>query len=246
MGIRLSLRVLLIALAFLLPEAGWAGPPFLTDDPEPTDAGHWEIYAPQFEASGSGEDFAGNVGAEINYGAARDLQITVALPIAYSHDARGWKGGVGDLEVSAKYRVYHDEPAGLQIAVFPGLTLPTAKRGFGAGRVTALLPVWIQKDSGPWSAFGGGGYAINPGAGNRNYWTGGVALTRKLGERLLLGVEADRQSADEVGGSSETSLGLGGVVELGGPFRVLASAGPTFVHRGGDGFHAFAAIGIAW
>jgi hypothetical protein len=58
--------------------------------------------------------------------------------------------------------------------------------------VTALLPVWAQKDMGPWSLFGGG-YAINPGDGNRNYWTGGIALTRQASKQLLLGVEADRQ-----------------------------------------------------
>ena len=76
----------------------------------------------------------------------------------------------------------NDERAGLQVAVFPGITLPTASHGLGAGRVTALLPVWLQSDKGPWSFFGGGGYAINPGPGNRNYWTGGLAATRHFGE----------------------------------------------------------------
>jgi hypothetical protein len=39
-----------------------AGPPFLTDDPEPTETGHWEIYAPSLEASGKGRDYAGGAG----------------------------------------------------------------------------------------------------------------------------------------------------------------------------------------
>jgi hypothetical protein len=228
----------------LLPAAARAGPPFLTDDPEPTDTGHWEIYAPLFEGEGQGEDFEGALAAEINYGAAKDVQVTIGLPAAYAHDSKGWHWGAGDLEASVKYRFYHDEAAGLQIAAFPGVTLPTASNGLGAGRVTALLPVWAQKDIGPWSVFGGGGYAINPGAGNRDYWTGGVALTRQLGKRLLVGVEADRQGPDTIGGRASTSLGLGATYDLPGPLRLLASGGPTLEDGGTHGFHAFAAVGV--
>jgi hypothetical protein len=230
--------------AMFWPTAALAGPPFLTDDPEPTDTGHWEIYAPLFEAEGSGRDLEGALGAEINYGAAEGVQVTIGLPAAYSHDARGWHWGAGDLEASVKYRFYHNERAGLQIAVFPGVTLPTARRGFGAGHVTALLPIWAQKDFGPWSVFGGGGYAINPGPGNRNYATAGVALARRFGERLLLGIEADRQGPDVVGGRASTSLGAGVIYDLPGPFRLLASGGPTFEDGGGSGFHSFAALGV--
>jgi hypothetical protein len=232
------------AALLLFPSAAFAGPPFLTDDPEPTETGHWEIYAPLFEAEGRGEDFEGSLGAEINYGAAEDLQLTVGLPAAYGHGAGGWRWAAGDLEISAKYRFYHDEDAGLQIAIFPGVSLPTAGNGMGAGRVTALLPIWGQKDFGDWSLFGGGGYAINPGAGNRNYWTGGVALTRRFGERLLIGIEADRQGPDTVGGRASASIGVGAIYDLPGPLRLLASGGPRFDDGGGRGFHSFIALGI--
>jgi hypothetical protein len=228
----------------LLPVAASAGPPFLTDDPEPTDTGHWEIYGPLVEAEGSGEDFEGAFGAEINYGAAKDVQLTVGLPAAYTHDATGWHWGAGDLEASVKYRFYHDEAADVQVAFFPGITLPTASNGMGADHVTALLPIWAQRDFGEWSVFGGGGYAINPGAGNRDYWTGGVALARQFGERVRVGVEADRQGADVVGGRASTSIGLGAIYDFPGPLRLHASGGPTFEDGGGEGFHAFAALGL--
>jgi hypothetical protein len=228
----------------MLATAAHAGPPFLTDDPEPTETGHWEIYAPLFEAEGSGNDTQGSIGAEINYGPVKDVQLTVGLPLAYTHDASGWTSGAGDLAASVKYRFYHDEAAGVQIAAFPGITLPTASKGLGAGYVTALLPIWAQKDLGKWSVFGGGGYAINPGAGNRNYWTGGIALTRQFGEKLLVGLEADQQDADVVGGHAATSLGIGVIYDLPGPLRLLASGGPTFNDHGERTFHAFAALGI--
>lgn len=244
MTMRIALATFFLAMsAFAAP--AYAGPPFLTDDPEPTDTGHWEIYAPLLESEGQGNEFSGAVAAELNYGAAKDVQVTVEFPAAYAHDSSGWTWGAGDVGVSVKYRFFHDEQAGLSIAAFPGVTLPTASKGLGAGKVTALLPVWAQKDFGPWSAFGGGGYAINPGAGNRDYWTGGIALTRQLGDKVLLGFEADRQGADTIGGSGSTSLGAGMIVQLHKPFRLLFSGGPTFEDNGGKaGFHAFIALGL--
>ena len=125
------------------------------------------------------------------------------------------------------------------------MTLPTASNGMGNGKVTGFLPVWAQKDAGPWSVFGGGGYAINPGSGNRNFWTGGIAVSRQVGKKLLIGLEADRQGADTVGGNASTSLGMGVIWQLKAPFRLLASGGPTFEDGGGRaGFHMFAALGL--
>ena len=231
--------------AALPPGLARAGPPFLTDDPEPTERGHWEIYAPELEASGRGAAYDGSFGAEINYGGAPDLQLTLGLPAAFTHDQSGIHTGAGDLRFSAKYRFYHDEGAGVSVAVFPGVTLPTASHGLGARHVTALLPVWAQKDLGSWSVFGGGGYAINPGDANRDFWTGGLAVTHSFSERLLIGVEADRQGADTVEGRASTSLGMGAILQLKAPFRILASGGPTFVDgEGPPGFHAFVALGL--
>lgn len=243
---RFAKRGLLYALvAALAPVSAWAGPPFLTDDPEPTETGHWEIYGPLVEAEGRGENFEGSAGAELNYGAAPDLHITLGLPVAFAHDKAGWRHGAGDVAISAKYRFFHDDEAGFSVAAFPGVTLPTASNGMGNGKVTALLPVWAQKDIGSWSIFGGGGYAINPGLGNRDYWEGGAAITRQLDERLVIGVEADLQGADTVGGQAVTNLGLGVIYRLRGPWRLLASGGPSLGgDRGKAGFHTFLALGL--
>ena len=135
--------------------------------------------------------------------------------------------------------------AGVQLAVFPAVTLPTATAGLGAGRVTAYLPVWGQKDFAGWSLLGGGGYAINPGAGQRDYWNGGMALSHQLGSSGSVGIEAFREGPAAIGDRATTSLGLGFIRKLGGRFRLLGSAGPSFV----DGsktvqFHAYAALGL--
>jgi len=240
--IRELIAALLGAGALVSPAV--AGPPFLTDDPEPTELRHWEIYAPLLEIEGRGSDYDGSLGAEFNYGAAADLQITVGVPLAYAHDRGGLRSGLGDLAVSAKYRFYHDEAAGIQIAFFPGISIPTATHGLGSNHVTALLPIWGQKDFDHWSMFGGGGYAINPGAGNRNYWTGGIALTREVTDTLLIGIEGDRQGPDTVDGRASTSLGVGAILQLPKPFRLLASGGPTFSAVGSASFHGFFALGL--
>ena len=221
-----------------------AGPPFLTDDPVPTDTGHWEIYGPKIDGAGRGAEFDGSAGIEVNYGPAPGVQLTAGIPIALSRDATGWRSGLGDLELSAKYRFYHNDK-GFSAAVFPGITLPTARRGLGNKKVTALLPLWVQQDVGDWSVFGGGGYAINPGPGNRNFATGGVAVTRQITKRFLLGVEATRDGPDSVGGRAKTSLGMGAIWNLKAPFRLLASGGPTFEDGGGRaGYHMYAALGL--
>ncbi len=235
-----------IALSvFFTPTLAWAGPPFMTDDPEPTEAGHWEVYGPLIELEGKGKDYEGAVAAELNFGAAPNVQLTLEVPLSYSHDASGMKWGGGDVAISAKYRFFHNEDAGLSVAAFPGLTLPTASNGMGARKVTVLLPVWVQKDLGSWSIFGGGGYAISSGVRKNNYWTGGVAVSHQVTRTLLLGIEANRQGAATIGGTGSTSFGVGTIYQLKAPFRLLASGGPTFEDGGGAaGFHVFLALGM--
>jgi hypothetical protein len=228
--------------------AAAAGPPYVTDDPEPTDLGHWEIYA--FAGGTSVEHgYEGGVGVDLNYGLVKDVQITATLPLEVAHSGGaagpGTRAAAGDVEIGVKYRFLHG--AGLDVAAFPRVILPTAGKGFGSGRVALLLPVWAQRDFGPWSLFGGGGYTINPGAGNRDFWQSGAALTRTVSPRLSLGGEATWQEADAIGGHSETSVGLGGIVKLGGPFSLLVSGGPVWQHHVRQTqYRAYAALGLAF
>lgn len=236
-------RVVLAVAMF--PAVTLAGPPFLTDDPEPTETGHWEIYLPQLEWHGRGQDLEGSLGTELNYGAADNLQVTLGLPVAFSHDATGWRTGADDIKFSVKFRVYRNEDTGVQLAVFPGVTIPTGSNGFGAGNSTALLPIWMQKEAGQWVVFGGGGYAINPGTGNRNFWIGAANVSRRFADRWLVGFEAQVQGADMVAGHRSTSLGIGAIYRLTKSLRLLARAGPTRDGAGGPAnFHAFLALGL--
>jgi len=223
--------------------AAFAGPPYQTDDPEPTELHHWEIYS--FVAvDGHRRDLDGEAGLDLNYGAAKGLQLTATLPVAFSRDADvGWRSGRGDVELGAKYRVLDDEKNGWQAAIFPRLILPTSSSDLGGRKVRVLVPVWVQKDFDKTSIFGGGGYEINPGTGNRNFWTAGVAMTHDVSATLQLGAEVSWQSSDEVGGKGTTGIDVGLIRKLGGPFSLLIAAGPSFsgdqVH-----YHGYGALGL--
>ena len=207
-----------------------AGPPFVTDDPEPTDIGHWEIYNFGALTHMPGET-AAEAGFDINYGAARDLQLTAVLPLEYQHDRRGHVG-LGDVELAVKYMFIHQKEDTLMpdIAFFPGLTAPTAGRRFGSGRLGIFLPLWAQKDVGKWSLFGGGGYTINPGRDNRDYWVEGIALSRELSERLQLGAEIFHEGRDADDGRAFTGVNVGGTYRLDAHWSLLGSAGPGVQH----------------
>jgi hypothetical protein len=239
-----------IRFATTLAAACWAGaaaagPPYVTDDPEPTDLGHWEIYA--FGAgSGQNRDWEGQGGLDLNYGGLEDLQLTATLPVAMTHEGGTTNAGPGDVELAVKYRFIKADRSGFEAAIFPRVILPTGGRRFGTGRVRLLLPLWAQKDFGPWSLFGGAGYTLNPGAGNRDFWQGGLALTRRVSKRTSLGGEAWIEGADERGGHRRVGLDLGGIHKIGGPFALLLSGGPTFEHRGPRGWRGYAALGLSF
>ncbi len=226
------------ALAFA-PLPAWAGPPYETDDPQPTDRGRWEVYA-FASREGASDDIGGGYGLDLNYGPVDGVQLTATLPIAY---ANGVGSAAGDLELGIKYRFIHNEASGIDVAIFPRVILPTAGRGFGTGRASVLLPVWAQKSFDPWALFGGGGYLINPGVGQRDFATASVALTRTLSDRLSLGLEAGRTGPDAVDARAQTSVGVGGIYRLNDTVALLFAGGPLFE----DGaavtrYHAYGAL----
>jgi hypothetical protein len=201
-----------------------AGPPYVSDDPEPTDVGHWEIYNFVQTVTVPG-DTAGEAGFDINYGPVKDVQLTAVIPV----DFRNTKAaGLGDIELAIKYRFLHQDENGWapDVAIFPRLFTPSADPRFGNGRLGIFLPVWAQKDLGKWSLFGGGGYDINPGPGQRNFWLTGAALSRAVSERLSLGVEVYHQTPDALGARTFTGVNAGATYKLTDHWTLMGAGGP--------------------
>ena len=233
-------QTLLVAAAGLAIAApAWAGPPYVTDDPEPTRTGGWENYAFVSGTNTPGE-IAGESGVELNYGGAPNLQLSFDLPVDF-HGARAFRAGGGDAQVSAKYRFLHPAEASWapDAAVFPALSLPTGAGAFHTGHISLFLPLWLEKDWRKWSMFGGGGYDINPGAGQRNFALVGWALTRSFSRRLNLGVEIYHETPQAVGDPSVTNLGFGAVYQLTTHWALMASGGPGLQNAERAGTSAF-------
>ena len=221
----------------------FAGPPYLTNDPAPTDRGGWEIYA-YTAGEGRHSNLGADAGVEFNYGAVEDVQVSAALPLSFSHDAHeDWDSGTGHVELGVKYRFLKDKSSGISAAFFPKAILPTSSLS-RQDKTRFQLPIWVGMDfAGGWSMFGGGGYNLNPGHGKRDYWQAGLALTNAISKTFSMGAEITQQGADSVGGTAQTRADIGSTFRFSDHYGLLASAGPTWAdHR--TGYHFYAALGI--
>lgn len=222
--------VLLLCLAVLSLCPASAGPPFRTDDPEPVDLGHWEVYGFTSGTQIRGDTGGALAGLEVNYGAAPNLQLHLIAPLSFDSPAGApTQVGAGDVELGGKYRFLTpgEDDWYPQVGIFPLLEIPSgdATRGLGGERLRTFLPVWLQKDFGNWTSYGGLGYWINPGTGNRDYWFAGWLLQYQFTSSLALGVEIFHQTADSVDGGEETGFSLGGIYDFSEHYHLLFSGG---------------------
>ena len=220
-----------LAAALLAAATALAGPPFLTDDPQPVDYRHWEAYAFSSVAATRAGTSAQLPALEFNWGALPELQLHLVVPEAYAAPVGGPRvSGGGDLQAGFKLRFIRESADTPQVGIFPIATLPTgsASRGLGNGALILDLPVWLQKSWGPWTTYGGGGYTINRASGGRNFASGGWLVQRDLSERLTLGAEvfASGRSSDAAPASSV--FNAGGQVNFSKEISLLFSAGHSF------------------
>jgi len=202
-----------------------AGPPYLSDDPEPTDYRHFEIYT--FSNGTTTKDgTSGKAGIDFNYGAAPNLQLTAVLPVGYDFaSASPTMAGLGNIELAAKYRFLTQDVAGVDVAIFPRIFLPSASSAVGEQHASLLLPLWLEKDWDKWSAFGGAGCELNRGGESENFCLMGLAVTRQFTTKLQLGLELFHQTADTRGSVATTSLGVGARYDLNDNFHLLGYLG---------------------
>jgi hypothetical protein len=220
-------RTIIAVAAFGLARPALAGPPYVSDDPEPTDYKHFEIYTFNNGTATRG-DIGGATGIDFNYGAAPDLQLTATIPADFDRPAAsGTSFGLGNVELAAKYRFLHQDTFGLDVSFFPRVFLPSPSKTVGSDTASLLLPVWVQKDwSGGWSAFGGGGCVIS-GRSSQNFCEAGGVVTYQLLPKLQLGVELFHQTADGNGTPPTSSVGIGARYDINDTFHLLG-----YIRRG--------------
>ncbi len=222
--------IALLALAFQLftPVPAAAGPPFKTDDPEPARYQSWQVYfAAQYTRDLNGTSTT-LPHIELDYGFYPDFQFHLLTPLVYSRrDDSPSEYGYGDTELGVTWRFLDETPTRPMVGTFPILTLPTGNhsRGLGTGEAQAFLPIWLEKKFGPWSTNGGGGYGINPGEGNRNWWYFGWEALREVTEKFTLGAEIYYQTADKTNTGDSRGFTVGAIYHVSTTNHILVGVG---------------------
>jgi hypothetical protein len=179
-----------LAVAMGAGAPAWAGPPFLTDDPQPVPLHHWELYMASQAQIGARSATATLPHLEANTGALPDLQLHAIVPAVFARTPGGdtsW--GLGDIELGAKYRFFGTDET-FQIGTFPLVDLPTgsASRDLGSGEVRVFVPVWLQDEIGDWVTYGGAGLTWT--SGGHDAVSLGWLAQRQVAKRVAIGGEA--------------------------------------------------------
>ena len=223
----------LVSLALgIACSAAVAGPPFLTDDPEPVDMNHAEINLIGQQTRSSGGR-SGSASGELNLGCAAETQCHVAVPIAFDRPVGGpSQAGLGDIELGVKFRFLDRPDDGWAAAIYPTLDLPTgdAGRGLGNGRAQLLLPLWVQRSVGAWSWDAGIARLLNRAPDARDSWFAGLLAQRSFGDALSFGAEVFRRTSTAAGEPSAAGFNAGAIVKVAPNQNLLVSAGRGLTH----------------
>jgi hypothetical protein len=241
-----SLSFLSVAMAIMCGLLCWAqvfaGPPFVTDDPEPVAYHHWEIYV----ASQIVQNAYGVQGTfphiEVNFGIAPETQLHVIAPFAFSRDTSGaTSAGLGDIELGVKFRFIKEYPWFPQVGIFPHVLVPTGDtaKNIGTGRVQVFVPLWLQKSIGRFTTYGGGGIWTVPGRPDFDYWSFGAALQCEIAEPVTAGAEVFYNSAAPAAPKEEVGVNAGAIINLNALHHLLMSVGTDA--RGPNRFMMYAA-----
>lgn len=218
---------LAVGISLFAASPAWAGPPFVTDDPEPTEYKHSEMYlAVERESSDSGRVLTPML--EYNYGAMPDLQLSITLPYAYNKPAgQAMENGPGDVVLGAKYRFWQETENRPMASIYPVYVLANgnANKGLGNGATQFFLPVWLQKSWGDWTTYGGGGYWFNNAPGVSGRWYAGWEIQKKVSERTTLGAEITHMSEQLPADVSNTGVNFGLTYDVNEHNSLLVSYG---------------------
>lgn len=219
-----------VALPLVLSRAGaYAGPPFITDDPEPVDHLHWEFYMASTQRFHDSNIEATLPHFELNYGVMPDVQLHLLVPFNYVRTTMGTGYGYSNTEFGVKIRFLGETDDRPQIGTFPIVEIPTEiwKDRLEDSNLQILIPVWIQKSWGNLTSYGGAGYWYNQGQETRNWAFVGWVSQYTFSDALTLGGELNYHTPDTVDGESEVMFQIGGYLNMNENHHLLFSFGPT-------------------
>lgn len=256
-----QLRIALLIFIFLSGVGVWAqGPPYQTDDPVPVDLHHYEFYVfgaadgTPVEMDSTGPAF------EFNWGAIPRVQIHMVLPFGVvaplNHPAYFPSGtgptyfGLIDMELGVKIAYIKESKYVPQIGTFTMFELPTgnADKGLGVGKAWYKLPVWLQKNFGPWLLDGGAGETVIPQEDFHNFPYGGFLLKYTFpGDRFEFGGEVFSHGGE---GSAPPQYQPSTMIDLGGYYHFKHNSNQELLfcygHSVAGQTENYAYVGMYW
>ena len=226
---RLFLTLVSAFLLLLSTATAFAGPPFVTDDPEPADYGHFVSYLFSEGTHACDETFGTAMGLDVSYGVLPSTQISLVVPFAYEPTADGGtRFALHAVDFGARYRFIQEDEDGWipQVTFSSSVTIPASER---APKV--FLSLWAQKSFGEWTTFGGGGFSQSTGDDDCDYWSFGWAIMRQITPEFALGVEAFGQTRDGDGGKGSAGAELGAIYDLSDQLHVMGSVNTGVLNR---------------
>jgi hypothetical protein len=233
----------IIGISCLLVIPVFAGPPFITDDPEPVPFKHWEFYLSSIDYFQSDSKSGTLPHFEVNYGVLPNIQLHLQIPLNYLSEGNKFDYGYGNTEIGAKIRFLNLAKSKIQLGVFPVFQIPTVQNeNFSSSHIQSFLPVWIQKTRKKLTTYGGAGYCFNSGSDNQNWQFVGWEAQYDFTQKLTLGGEVFYKTAATEGTKDYFGFNLGGFLNFTEHFHFIFSVGQTIT--GEKGLMAYG--GLLW
>lgn len=221
-------------LILLLSKSAIAGPPFVTDDPEPVAEHTWEVNYAISSTRASNDVSAAIPSIDINYGLSESIQLHAQPRYSYDSNGSSHNFGFDNTEIGVKYRFIHQKQNDNEkmLGIYPMLQLPTgnSKLGDASGKTQLFLPIWAQLNTEKWTVYGGGGYRLNNFRDSKNSWFVGVTTLYEVTNKLKLGAEIFHETATAQGQSNTSGFNLGGTYNLVDSYGLLFSVGRGLNH----------------
>jgi len=214
----------LLMVVLLAPDAAFAGPPLLTNDPDTPGPDAWEI---NLAATGAHSDTGWDVDApdvDLNRGVGERVQLSLHLPWAHARDAGGgWQSGWGAAEFGVRWRFLDRGEDGWKVAVQPqwvsAFSHAAQRRGLAPEHAEWVLPLQASHPLGDVDVVME--VARHVVAQEADSWQAGAFLDASCRAHLHCLVELNTTWD----GGARTALNLGAVQSLGPHLNLLASAG---------------------
>lgn len=206
----------------LLASAALAAHPLVTDDAGTVGTGNTlvELNAQYDRNSYEGiKERSHELEVALTYGVSENVDLVVAAPYTSwssrsDADGKNSGNGIGDTSLDVKWRFYDQDD--LNLALKPGLSLPTGNddKGLGAGKTTWQFFFIGTQEVEPWAFHLNLGYIRNNNTADEreNLWHASLAGEISLGEKLRLVANIGAERSPDKEASTHPAFLLGGLI----------------------------------